>query len=99
MILTSRAKFDFLKHCKQDESFMNMYDDIFLHALMISWFDSVGIFIHVNPITFDHATEFKASVNGEECSFGYGDYYFKSRPKAIKAAIEKANNIYNLSHS
>lgn len=57
MILTGKAKEDFLKWCKQDANWMQTYEDIFLHALIIEWFDSIGIIITISEDSFNYVDE------------------------------------------
>ena len=56
----------------------------------ISWLDSVGIFIKITPVR---------AINIEFCYkiIGYKvvPNFFHSRERALKAAVEKANEIYN----
>lgn len=93
MILTGKAKEDFLKSTKQG-NLVNVMADIYLHALIIEWFDSVGINLCITPIYIHGGLTFKSSVDGMELL--KEDLEFKkTRQEATKQAIIKSNEIYN----
>lgn len=92
MILTGKAKEDFLKQYGNEEWEI---DDIYLHALIIEFFDSVGITVDVMPILNNPIKwmpnpfwiEKEISTDDSEC--------YKTRKEATIEAIKKANEIYN----
>lgn len=86
-LITGKAKEAFLKNCKQTESFMNTYADIYLNALIIDWLDSVGIYILVTD--FD-GKDWWSEFNGYPVSF-----LGETRQQATQEAIKKAVEIYN----
>lgn len=94
MKLTGKAKEDFNKwvydndECYFTDASMKLYQ----HALIIEWFDSLGIYIE----PFNEFGDFGFSIHK-------GDYknpiesigHWKTRQEAIEQAIIKANEIYN----
>jgi len=67
-------------------------DNIQLNALIIEFFDSVGIYIQISIYTkrIDSSLDWCYSFNEE-----IFERFFKSRKEATDKAIEKANEIYN----
>jgi len=69
--------------------------DISLNALIIEWFDSVGIYISIKS---------KFGQNKQRQRFGYSllnyvsMFAFDSRTEATNFAIEKANLLFNEKH-
>lgn len=92
MKLTGKAKEEFLVWCASKSiSYIDLIGfETYLNALIIEWFDSVGINIIIYPTMF---------VDIWHCDiFGWTECYFEnltSRQEAIEKAIEKANEIYN----
>lgn len=87
MILTGKAK----------EGFENIYplisrSEIYEHALIIEWFDSVGIYICIE----NHYRNFGYKIQDKGNVILY-DHTFAihSRQEATKQAISKASEIYN----
>jgi uncharacterized protein Veg len=88
MILTEKAKADFLNHF-----FASVPEnEIELHAHIIEWFDTVGFFITIKN-KFGHR---------KQCQrFSYliknynSEFIFNSRSESTKEAIKKANYFYN----
>lgn len=76
MKLTGKCKEEFLKHCKQSETFMDTYADVYLNALIIEFFDSVGIW---NKVFFE---VYEKRIGN----------YFESQIQAIEKANEIYNN-------
>lgn len=113
MILTGKAKEEFLKWNYEDDfgyidieprsltvHFDDLYDNL-QYALIIEWFDSVGIFIHIEPYLGGGKECFYCKViyrnelfldQMEEINNGE---YLENRQEATKQAIIKANEIYN----
>ena len=99
MILTGKAKEDFCTWINRDipnkESFeceMNINDLYFktsteLYALIIEWFDSVGVYVDV--VSNSQTSTFDAYVDDDYI------YFYHSRKEATEQAIIKANQIYN----
>lgn len=91
MVLTGKAKEDFLKWCRQDATWIQTYEDIFIHSLIIDWLDSVGVYISIGyRLDYDHWTLKVETLTGSDYERGY-----LSRHEATKQAIIKANEIYN----
>ena len=97
MILTGLANEDFISFmCKtypniRWHDYENMTDSM-INALIIEWFDSVGIYIAVEPqIDFKNVC-YDVSINFKPHSV------WGSRLQATNEAITKANEIYNTSN-
>ena len=109
MILTGKAKEDFEKWLNKEMYYLgrnnfedrdnNIEDlsDNFQNALIIEWFDSVGIFVSINYVDFYNEIRndkgFETYVTNKGLSVKFRSV--SSRQEAIKQAIEKANEIYN----
>lgn len=99
MILTEKAKEDFgLWHFERNtpiEEYKNFYDlsNTCKNALMIDFFDSVGVHIHIEPFRYKKQLYFKQYVLGYK-DINEQNTYFK-RTEATEEAIKKANKIYN----
>ena len=97
MILTGHAKEDFISFmCKtypniRWHDYENMNDSM-INALIIEWFDSVGIYIAVEPKKEFKNVYYDVSINFELHSV------WSSRLQATNEAITKANEIYNTSN-
>ena len=108
MILTGKAKEDFLEWLNKEMYYLgrnnfedrdnNIEDlsDNFQNALIIEWFDSVGIFVSINYVDFYNEIRndkgFEAYVTkGISVKFRS----VSSRQEATIQAIKKANEIYN----
>jgi len=80
--LTGKASFDFLiKH-----GHIGHLQDSVQNALIVDWFDSVGIYITV---------DYSVTVSKSFWCNSFNDAIFKSRTEATNAAILKANELYN----
>lgn len=87
MKLTGKCKETFGNQCEYDYSDIIKLPEIFQNALIIEFFDSVGIYV---IISYGHiSNSWIYEVNG------IADNFFTSRTKATNAAIEKANEIFN----
>lgn len=104
MILTGKAKQDFEKWVKNNYAFndfpISCLKPTLLNALIIEWFDSVGIFIHPQrncfKIKFNHWYFIITDINGMHLNnFLIDKIDNDSRQEATTKAIEKANEIYN----
>ena len=103
MILTGKAKEDFYKYINIEDYKLFDYvrkkyaNEIVLNALIIEWFDSVGIYISINYVDFydelRNNTGFETYVTNKGLSIKFRSV--SSRQEAIKQAIKKANEIYN----
>ena len=108
MVLTGKAKEDFLEWLNKEMYYLgrnnfedrdnNIEDlsDNFQNALIIEWFDSVGIFVSINYVDFYNEIRndkgFEAYVTkGISVKFRS----VSSRQEATIQAIKKANEIYN----
>lgn len=97
MILTRIAKKDFEKYVEnlQVSSYISMLENIpitYLNALIIDWFDSIGIYIEVLREPDFYAFQIHKG-NYKKIHFNEGG--FNSRQEATTEAIKKANEIYN----
>lgn len=73
-------------------------DKVYLNALLIEWFDSVGLFISIIPVIYQNErlncfqVEINNKVIGQKIIHSRN---FNSRTEAILRAIEFANVLYN----
>jgi len=101
-LLNGKAKEDFLKWCENDDN--GIFSDESMNyanlALIIHWFDSVGIIIlpqHGFKGYYNEIKNYNDKSFGEFKTYlicGFEDNY-KTRNEAVEKAIEKANEIYN----
>lgn len=98
MILNGKAEEDFKKWFIETKDLYDSYEnelrlmsDTGLNALIIEFFDSVGVYIDVR-IEFNDSFVLKTFD-----SYAEDDYVgnFSNRQEATKQAIKKANDIYN----
>ena len=99
MILTGKAKEDFYKYINIEDYKLFDYvrkkyaNEIVLNALIIEWFDSVGICIDRDCINMEMViTDFR-DINKEQIIIDCG--LEEPFPEWWKKAIKKANEIYN----
>ena len=107
MILTGKTKEDFEKWLKkQPFSNFNNYtkhiiihnkvytdlNELFINALIIEWFDSVGIIIYTYQVKTESVELWQYCIKNE----GESPFIYKSRQEATIEAIKKANELYNL---
>lgn len=92
MKLTGKAKQDFEQWCEDQlyDRFISQHhlselDETCLNALIIEFFDFIGIYINV----LKYEEKWKIIVNTQF------KYTFESRQEAITEAIIKANELYN----
>ena len=107
MILTGKAKESFIDYLdktnqiKIEKGILNLHwqdlPEKFKNALIIEWFDSVGIYISINYVDFydelRNNTGFETYVTNKGLSVKFRSV--SSRQEAIKQEIKKANEIYN----
>ena len=101
MILTGKAKEDFLKWNEDNDAPLSTYAieqgliyGTVLNSIIIEWFDSVGIYIEIILIHGDEkAFTFEFSYKDY---FNYCDKEFSSRGEAVGRAIVNVNEIYNI---
>jgi hypothetical protein len=99
MILTGKAKKDFIKwlYFKHNLQPYNLFNEIIQYALIIEWFDSVGIYISINYVDFydefKNNTGFETYVTNKGLSVKFR--IVSIRQEATEQAIKKANEIYN----
>ena len=67
-------------------------DEVYLNALIIEWFDSVGLQITVESII---GGDFRADILENKFKTTHMDNRFESRLEATNAVIERTNEIYN----
>ncbi len=84
----------------QETLFIDYKDvkETLLNALIIEWFDSVGIYIIISPS--DNPKNWFYTILGEDILSPFYQMYqslddFENRQEAIIQAIKKANEIYN----
>ena len=94
MILTGKCKEDFIKTKIGNE--INLFESmlpIYKNALIIEWFDSIGICIDRDCINMEMViTDFR-DINKEQIIIDCG--LEEPFPEWWKKAIKKANEIYN----
>ena len=92
MILTGKAKEDFKRWLDEeyDLHYYNIQSDLYLNALIIEWFDSVGYIIIIG-----HNSLIKKFYYCIEKIF-YDCGTQSTRQEATIEAIKKANELYNL---
>lgn len=104
MTLTGKASKDFIKwlHFKHNLQPYNLFNEIIQYALIIEWFDSVGIYISVKRLCT--SLKFRCwyfVITNEDGDYlnkhGYDESRINndSRIEITKKAIKKANEIYN----
>ena len=99
MILTGKAKEDFIKTKIGNEiSLFESMLPIYSNALIIEWFDSIGIYIIISPS--DNPKNWFYTILGEDILSPFYQMYqslddFENRQEALTEAIKKANEIYN----
>lgn len=97
MILNGKAKEDFKEwayyNYVEDSGDLAMMRSTYRNALIIEWFDSVGIYIYLETGIYFNKPNFRYKIitNNDTC-IGYKEY---SRKEATVQAIKKANDIYN----
>lgn len=91
MILTGKCKEKFLEWYNEPETYFYRLNKTCQNALIIEWFDSVGIYIDVR-IEFEDSFVLKTFNSYAEDDY-VGNY--SNRQEAIKQAIIKVNEIYN----
>ncbi|WP_353166716.1 hypothetical protein [Empedobacter brevis] len=96
MELTGKAREDFKKWFIETKDLYDSFEnelrlmcDTRLNALIIEWFDSVGIFI--NTVRLHSIWNYSFWFNHNR----YQEYNFNTRQEATEQAIIKANEIYN----
>ena len=105
MILTGKAKEDFyyyvFNNIKEQlfGDLQDVYDYIYSlpisynHALIIEWFDSVGIYVFIERATYVFKPNFIYRIDVIDDL--YEGYSCATRKEATKEAILKCNTIYN----
>ena len=99
MILTGKAKEDFLEYYNNHSIKYLLswtdFDDLPLvvkNALIIEWFDSVGIYINIENLYYQSWWYYKV----KKCPDTYKQVIMQNtRQEATEEAIKKANEIYN----
>lgn len=110
MILIGKAKEDFEKWLNKEMYYLGRHNfedrdnniedlsDNFQNALIIEWFDSIGIYIIISPS--DNPKNWFYTILGEDILSPFYKMYqslddFENRQEALTEAIKKANEIYN----
>jgi len=90
-----KAEKEFLSWLKQEYNYLeykaDLFNNTYINALIIEWFDSIGIFINPYPCS-DGLWDYAITKDGKCIADGIG---YISRKDATKKAIEKATEIYN----
>lgn len=101
MELNGKAKEDFNKWVIQEYPILrhiNITEDkLFVslsNALIIEWFDSVGIYIQIDCGNLKHDNTNNVYFQGGVLKNEFGSV-FNTRKEATEEAIKKANEIYN----
>ena len=104
MILTGKAKLDFETWLNKEMYYLGRHNfedrnnniedlsDNFQNALIIEWFDSIGIYVNSSGLTLSKTFISDVSVDNN-CEYNYDG--FRTRQEALTEAIKKANDIYN----
>lgn len=101
MILTGKAKDDFLKWVALNRNILADYHENHVISDMVDWLDSVGLYINITPHIGGGADVFYSELiwrdenfidRYEEINFGE---HLNTRQEAYKQAIIKATEIYN----
>lgn len=97
MELTGKAKEDFLKSNGKKEAWINIMLPIYQQAIIIEWFDSVGIYIDAEFFrkNIKDEPQFVSSTTDEWNGLQPLRIQFSSRQEATEQAIIKAKQIYN----
>ena len=100
MILTGKAKESFIDYLdktnqiKIEKGILNLHwqdlPEKYKNALIIEWFDSVGIYVNAE-LDYLHLVWFPTINN----NWNFEEHEFETRQEATKEAIKKANEIYN----
>ena len=113
MILTGKAKEEFFNWLDNQgvngidisnwefEKF-HLLSNVSQNSLIIEWFDSVEIYINIEPyigggdvVFYFGVINRRADFIDEHYSSANDDIYFGTRQEALTEAIKKANEIYN----
>jgi len=93
-------KFIYDKHrLSYTESFWGLLHECMQHALLMEFFDSVGIYIDSKFVDWKEGW-FCVLVNGKyiDTDNGMPINHFSNRPEATKAALIHANDLFNDKH-
>lgn len=94
MILTGKAKEEFLISKEIDEFIFCIQDKSHQYSDIIEWLDSVGIIVEAMPTYYDGWTFLPIVYDNLGNKYDI-DIDYESRQEATKQAIIKANEIYN----
>lgn len=103
MILTGKAKEYFetwvnWKYPNIEVLLLGVVEPVFLNALIVEWFDSVGIYINIIYEEFEDVQVKNLPIKIKTWSAWVNDEViinFNSRQEATEGAIKKACEIYN----
>jgi len=88
MILTDKCKEEFLKNYMFDNESFNYYPSMYQNALIIEFFDNIGLYIFIDRSFF--FDDWSCKIIGH-----YKENHFNSRSEATQSALTKANEIFN----
>lgn len=81
------------------QKWIERQDERLINALIIEFFDSVGIYIEIQKQTRNYEGEnivyFLSFIEEENIKDVNNDYLFLTRQESTEEAIKKANEIYN----
>lgn len=110
MQLTGKCKEDFLNYywdvkidplpitmCKKEdlELFFDSICELFQHALILEWFDSINLYITIESVAYQDV--FDCSFVGFKYNFSSGS--FDTRIEATNEAILNSDRVYNEYHA
>ena len=93
MKLTNKAIYAFENFLKHRYADVSIFPETIQNALIIEWFDSVGIYISIHYVTFGDYY-FNALITNGHITINLRTNSI-TRTEAITFAILKANEIYN----
>lgn len=94
MKLTGKAKEAFLDYVFKTNNVLDTSNELYLNALIIEFFDSVGIYIEIGGIDYSGVL-FWYNIQEHNTINGNNSFEFETRAEATNAAIIKANDLYN----
>lgn len=93
MQLNGICKEKFLEWLDEESTWFQTFSDTHQNALIIEFFDSVGVYIYFNTGTYISKPNFRYEIITHDNVFiGFKE---NSRQEATIQAIKKANEIYN----
>lgn len=96
-LLTGKAKEKFLNWLSTEMYYLGKepLSDLFFSALIIEWFDSVGIYLDCPPLIDYNPVKFGLLIDEKIHYSEQKNRVYDSRQEARIAGIKKANEIFN----